>query len=290
MPTTLNYRGICVQNIDISCHFYTQALGFSLQAPIQRVSGAQAHFLSGIPDAEFYIATLAIEGGPSIQLMQLEKPDSVGARERRPLNRLGLTHLSFNCADLDAICQAITVNNGRVYPHTRAYYDASDCTMIYATDPDGVRLELMDWTGHATGFSHSGICVGDIESSMSFYQALGFMPGDTYDLTDQTEWLDTINELENTQLRALMLPNADNDVIELLRYYSPETRDTSDIESLASYGYNHLAFMVDNLHDCIRQLDTHGARWLGRVTDFQGVNYIHGSDPNGVRLILAERR
>ena len=51
--------------------------------------------------------------------------------------------------ELDAVASSIVEYGGQVYPHTRVSYrvdeDSPRIESVYCTDPDGVRLELMEF-------------------------------------------------------------------------------------------------------------------------------------------------
>ena len=65
------------------------------------------------------------------------------------MNRLGLTHLSFRVDDLEAVAAASRTFGGTVVASTRTTLDLGGTVLdfVYCTDPDGVRIELMDLGG-----------------------------------------------------------------------------------------------------------------------------------------------
>ena len=65
------------------------------------------------------------------------------------MNQLGLTHLSIRVDDIDATAAAIESLGGSVVRSTRTALPFGDVTLdfVYCTDPDGVRIELMDLGG-----------------------------------------------------------------------------------------------------------------------------------------------
>jgi glyoxylase I family protein len=66
----------------------------------------------------------------------------------RPMNLLGLTHLSFTVADVDAVVAAVTQAGGRYLDHTRIEHEGKS-TAIFVTDPDGMRIELVQARGNS---------------------------------------------------------------------------------------------------------------------------------------------
>lgn len=83
--------------------------------------------------------------GIRLELLCFTSPPSEGSRQRRPLNRYGLTHLSFLVDDVDAVAERIRDFGGVVHETTRTTIghgaDARD--FVYCCDPDGTRIELM---------------------------------------------------------------------------------------------------------------------------------------------------
>jgi lactoylglutathione lyase len=84
--------------------------------------------------------------GLTIELLAFASPPVIGSRQRRPMNQLGFTHLSLRVSDLEAMADAIEAAGGQVVRTTRTSLDVGgmDLDFVFCTDPDGVRIELMD--------------------------------------------------------------------------------------------------------------------------------------------------
>jgi catechol 2,3-dioxygenase-like lactoylglutathione lyase family enzyme len=134
-----SHTGICTSDLERSHRFYVEALGFSIRN--QYDVGAEYAALAELPDLRMRSVFLVL-GGCVLELLGYDRPRAVGRRHRRPMNRLGLTHLSFVVADIDAVAERIAACGGRVLHQTRT--DSADSTVMYCTDPDGVRIELME--------------------------------------------------------------------------------------------------------------------------------------------------
>jgi lactoylglutathione lyase len=88
-----------------------------------------------------------IRRGPTaIELLAFSEPSPFGDRERRAVNQLGLTHLSFRVDDVATTAARIVELGGAVVEPSRTTIDfgGSPLEFVYCTDPDGVRVELMD--------------------------------------------------------------------------------------------------------------------------------------------------
>ena len=65
----------------------------------------------------------------------------------RPVNQPGLTHLSFRVASLDDTITAVESRGGGVLAGTRIHNPRYETSAIFVTDPDGLRIELLEAPG-----------------------------------------------------------------------------------------------------------------------------------------------
>jgi catechol 2,3-dioxygenase-like lactoylglutathione lyase family enzyme len=148
MPVQLfTHVGICVADLDRSLRFYVEALGFSRREPDGRV-GTFIDPLVELDGVELEFRFL-VRDGMSVELLHFVSPDPVGPAGRRPMNQFGLTHFGLAITQLDDVVRAIVEYGGQTYPQTRVSYQVDDSSpridSVYCTDPDGVRLELMEF-------------------------------------------------------------------------------------------------------------------------------------------------
>ncbi len=143
MSVSFSHLGICVSDVDASLRFYCEGLGFAEVA---------AHEVG-----EEFAALMEVEGvrlrsrmiakdGVTVELLGFDAPGVTGDGSRRPMNALGLTHLSLRVDDVGATAATIETLGGTVVRSTRTALPLGDVTLdfVYCTDPDGVRIELMD--------------------------------------------------------------------------------------------------------------------------------------------------
>jgi catechol 2,3-dioxygenase-like lactoylglutathione lyase family enzyme len=146
MTLSFSHVGICVSDLERSLRFYGEGLGF------EQVASHQV--------GEEFAALMEVEGvvlesrmltrdGVTIELLSFNSPGYTGDRDRRPMNRLGLTHLSVRVDDVEAAASTIESLGGTVVRGTRTTFDLGSTRLdfVYCTDPDGVRIELMDLPG-----------------------------------------------------------------------------------------------------------------------------------------------
>ena len=132
-----SHIGICISDMQRSARFYTEALGFVLSHSVE--GGPPFDIMTELPELELRASFLKRDG-VMIELLQYVRPGTIGSAERRPMNQLGLTHLSLIVEDIAAAADLIGRHGGRAYPQTRVKSPAGD--MMFCTDPDGVRIEL----------------------------------------------------------------------------------------------------------------------------------------------------
>jgi catechol 2,3-dioxygenase-like lactoylglutathione lyase family enzyme len=241
----LKHRGICVSDLDRSTAFYRSALGFEREEDFGILEGPDVERRMQLPGVRVRTRTLRRPDGPVILLQQFLSPPASGPRTRRSTLQYGLVHLSFYVDDIDEWARRIARHGGAVWEPTRARYEVNRTTMLYCTDPDGLRIELMNAPGEAERFSHGGICVADIDASMAFYAALGFSPAENYVLDQGLPWLGVINEVPGIRLRAQMVRDAGGNTIELLKVFHPACYGPREPQPMNRFGLTHLAFEED---------------------------------------------
>ena len=146
MTASFSHIGICVSDLDRSLRFYRHGLGFEPLAP-HRV-GEEFGGLMELEGVALESQMLARDG-VTIELLAFAHPAPSATAVRRPLNHLGLTHLSLRVDDIDAVARQIELLGGEVVRATRTHLGAASSPLdfVYCTDPDGVRIELMDLPG-----------------------------------------------------------------------------------------------------------------------------------------------
>jgi glyoxylase I family protein len=146
MDVSMSHVGICVSDLERSLAFYCQGLGFELVD--SHAVGPEFAALMEVEGVELESRMIA-QGGVTLELLSFTEPGCTGQGGRRPMNRLGLTHLSLRVGDVEEVAASIERFGGTVVAGTRTTFDLGEAALdfVYCTDPDGVRIELMDLGG-----------------------------------------------------------------------------------------------------------------------------------------------
>jgi len=141
----LTHLGICVSDLERSLRFYRDVLGCKQVGRLE-LGGGAADVLNGLTGVKVRAIYLERDGW-RLELIDFASPGWVGPSEPRPMNQLGLTHLSLRVDDLDAICAQLERAGGHLLAETRVGKPDSPTRAVFALDPDGLRLELIQSPG-----------------------------------------------------------------------------------------------------------------------------------------------
>ena len=145
---TFSHVGICVGDLERAVRFYCEGLGFELVQ--SHTVGQEFGQLMEIDDVALQ-SRFVRRDGVSIELLYFDSPGHCGQAVRRPMNQLGLTHLSLRVADVDTVAEIVESLGGTVVRSTRTTFgsagSADALDFVYCTDPDGTRIELMHLPG-----------------------------------------------------------------------------------------------------------------------------------------------
>jgi catechol 2,3-dioxygenase-like lactoylglutathione lyase family enzyme len=141
----LTHLGICVSDLERSLRFYRDVLGCEEVGRLE-VEGAMADAVNGVEGSKLRAVYLERDGW-RLELLEFREPGWLGPREPRPMNQVGLTHLSLRVADLDAVCARVEQAGGGLLPGSRVGEPGAPVRVIMAHDPDGLRLELIQGPG-----------------------------------------------------------------------------------------------------------------------------------------------
>jgi catechol 2,3-dioxygenase-like lactoylglutathione lyase family enzyme len=141
----VGHFGICVSDLARSLRFYRDFLGFRELSSLD-VAGAHTDRLLGLQSVRLRAVYLERDG-VRIELLAFASPEPQGAKVPRPMNQLGLTHLSLRVGDLSRVVEELRGGGACVLEATEINRFAPGSAAIFVTDPDGTRIELVEIPG-----------------------------------------------------------------------------------------------------------------------------------------------
>ncbi len=138
----LSHHGLCVSDLERAITFYRDGLGFR-EVSRMTFADADTQRLLGIAGAKLEAVYLRRDG-TTLELLHFPTPGTHLARAPRPMNQVGLTHLSFLVDDLDAALASLRALGACVLEETRLGLGGAGPRAIFVTDSDGTRIELVE--------------------------------------------------------------------------------------------------------------------------------------------------
>ena len=135
---------IAVTDLEAAKRFFG-LLGFA-ETKSTVVSGDEMSKYMGIPDWEADHVTLALEGSPShqeVQLLGFHRHNLTPDRDESNLARLGFNHVCFAVDDLDATLDRLRAAGVRTRNEVMDFHDRR---LVFLVGPDDVTIELAEWT------------------------------------------------------------------------------------------------------------------------------------------------
>ncbi|MDB4877461.1 MAG: hypothetical protein JWM41_3907 [Gemmatimonadetes bacterium] len=145
MISSIRHVGIVVRNLDVSLKFYVGILGLAIY--MRRVEeGSFIEALTGVPGLRLEYVKLVIPKGGLIELLQYHSHPDVTAANAvvpRDSNTLGCSHVALTVLDLAKVYGAMT-RDGYTCKSEPLIAPGGKAKILYAHDPDGVILELIE--------------------------------------------------------------------------------------------------------------------------------------------------
>jgi len=139
-----SHIGIGVSDLERSVGFYTGVFGFRV---LYRMDFEDNEVAVTMEQEGAFRSAMLVRDDVRVELLQWLDVPTTGGGARKPMTELGFTHLSFRVEDVDGLTDAIVAAGGELIEQTRTTLgDADDPAaprLIYLTDPDGTRIELM---------------------------------------------------------------------------------------------------------------------------------------------------
>ena len=147
-----SHVGVCCSDLERSSRFYVEVLGFRQLFTVELGDEVRAT----MEQEGRFLSRMLARDELRLELLQWLDGSTEGDGVRRSMRALGLTHLAFrvdSVDELDAVAQAA---GGAAWPATRSTLPGQgagggDVELLYLTDPDGVRVELMSGVPDLSG-------------------------------------------------------------------------------------------------------------------------------------------
>jgi catechol 2,3-dioxygenase-like lactoylglutathione lyase family enzyme len=136
-----SHVGVCVSDLDRALRFYCDGLGFSVAERFDLDSEQLPGLEHGLEiDGPVKVASqMIVNGGMKVELLHYPGRAPQGAPSTSR-GLLGLTHLSFYVDDVDQAAARLVEFGGSTLQPTRVDVGIP---LVFLTDPDGTRIELM---------------------------------------------------------------------------------------------------------------------------------------------------
>lgn len=150
---------------------------------------------------------------------------------------------------------------------------------------EDVRLEK---EGIIRGVHHTSFTTQNFEGMLSFYRDLLGFKEVVANSKIQSEILDNITGIQNTNLTNVML-SAGNAIIEIFQYVSPEGKPGNPNRPANDVGLTHVCFDVVNIFPIYNRLKAAGVEFNCEPQNFSDrVIATYGRDPDGNLFELQE--
>lgn len=151
MITAVDHINIVVSDMARSLKFYTEVLGFR-QTKEAHLEGEWIGRIVGLRGVRAHaVFIVAPAGEPRIELLQYFAPGGTSAAANAQANTIGLRHIAFRVADIQATVARLRAAGVTVFsepvrvPPGVVQHDSGEKTLVYFLDPDGVILELAEY-------------------------------------------------------------------------------------------------------------------------------------------------
>ena len=152
MITAIDHLNIVVADLDRSVRFYTELLGFRLIKEAQ-LEGEWIDRIVGLKGVKGRVAyVVAPAGEPRIELLHYVTPNGENPAANSQANTIGLRHFAMRVDDIAAMTAKLraagvdVVSDPVTVPQGVVNHEQGEKTLVYFRDPDGVVLELAQYS------------------------------------------------------------------------------------------------------------------------------------------------
>lgn len=155
MVITIDHITVVVSNLNRSEKFYTEILGFSVigRAHLEGNWLNESMNMDNVIGDVIYLRSKEL--GTRLELLKFTSPDEIMLDETSLPNAIGIRHIAFRVEDIDSLVEKLKKSDvefvGKCIevPNELETGGAGNKRMCYFHDPDGVLLELTQFTSEA---------------------------------------------------------------------------------------------------------------------------------------------
>lgn len=139
-----SHVGVCCSDLERSTAFYEQVLGFRQLFTVE----LGPEVVATMEQPGRFLSRMLARDELRLELLQWLDPAPEQGGGRRPMTQLGLTHLAFRVDTVEELWSIAEGTGGAALPETLSTMAGAgeggrDAQLVYLTDPDGTRIELM---------------------------------------------------------------------------------------------------------------------------------------------------
>jgi catechol 2,3-dioxygenase-like lactoylglutathione lyase family enzyme len=140
-----------VADLERQSRFYCEVLGFEAATPYEAGGAKVATFMD--VSARSFRGRFLRRAGFHLELLQYE-PTRPG--RSRDADEVGIAHLSFVVDNIAEVAERVLEAGGQMLTQMDQAFGATTVRFAFCADPDGNRIELVEYTGDADPAPHAG--------------------------------------------------------------------------------------------------------------------------------------
>jgi catechol 2,3-dioxygenase-like lactoylglutathione lyase family enzyme len=151
MLRTIDHVNLVVADLPHMLAFYRDVLGLTVTKQVT-ISGEWIGRTVGLENVRAEVVYLDLAEGARIELIKFLSPEAIHAAGMDRPNALGLRHLAFKVADIDAVAAGLRAAGVEFFSDVQAVPDSQVTyaggvrkRLVYFRDPEGNILELCEY-------------------------------------------------------------------------------------------------------------------------------------------------
>ncbi len=304
----LDHIGIGVSDVDAARAFYAQ-LGFTDESfdytgPLPGLAAVSGHDDTEARVVYLRAGTPTVLGRAGIKLVQLLDRPPPPMPEGQAWGEPGICEVCVHVnGQADFHADLVARGHTNLMDPNEADLDPyqTHCGLSYVADPDGAKIELIEWSTLAAGWpledgphgvNHVAFGVSDIERTRAFYQGLGF----TGQLFESDGYFEPMHpwfgDRTPPRMRMMLLTNPIGGALEPVQHY-PESPDMRG--QWGHLGTFEFAIGARNLDSAVQHLQARGIDLVGEpasldVGEAGTWRYAYFKDPDDLYVCVTEVR